>query len=223
MFLDYTKKITQVVLGLFLYALGIFVTIRANMGLAPWDALNQGLSNVTGLSFGMSSITISVVIVVIDVILKEKIGIGTILNAVLIGAFVDLLYAVDLIPVSGSVVLSLAMLVGGILLIALATYFYIKAALGAGARDGLMVALCKRLPKWPVGAVRALLEGSVVVVSLFLGAPIGIGTVVSVLFLGLATEMVFRLFRFDVKSLTHENVIETVKIWTGALEAPEGR
>lgn len=223
MILDYTKRMAWVVLGLFVYALGIFITIQANMGLAPWDALNQGLSNITGLSFGMSSITISVVIVVIDVLLKEKIGLGTLLNAVLIGAFIDVLDAINLIPKSQNTFLSLGMLVMGILLIALATYVYISAGLGAGARDGLMVALCKRLKKWPVGAVRALLEGSVLVVSAFLGAPIGVGTVVSVLCLGLATELVFRLFKFDVKKLQHENVIDTVKIWTAAVSEPEGR
>ena len=160
---EYTKRIVIIIAGMFIYALGIFLTIRANMGLAPWDALNQGLTNITGMSFGTSSIVISIVILLIDIALREKIGIGTIINAVSIGLFVDMLYAIDVIPVSDSVWLSLAMLVGGMLLIAFATYLYIKAGLGDGARDGLMVALCKRLQKWPVGVVRALLEGSVLV------------------------------------------------------------
>lgn len=223
MLLEYTKRIVIIIVGMFLYALGIFLTIQANLGLAPWDALNQGLTNITGMSFGTSSIVISVVILLIDVALKEKIGVGTIINSVAIGLFVDMLYAIDIIPTSDSIWLSLAMLLGGMLLIAFATYLYIKAGLGAGARDGLMVALCKRLKKWPVGAVRALLEGSVLGISALMGAPIGVGTVITVLGLGFATELVFRLFHFNVRSVVHESVIDTVKIWKGAAAEPEGR
>lgn len=186
--------------------------IQANIGLAPWDAFSMGGSYMTGMSFGDFTIVSGLVILVIDVLLKEKIGIGTILNTILIGKFVDLAAYLDLIPVMSSLFSSILLLIIAQFTVCLATYFYIGAGMGCGPRDALMVALAKRAGKIPIGAVRSLIEGAVLIAGWLMGAKIGLGTVIAVLSIGLAMQLTFKLLNFDVKNIEHESVTDTWKI-----------
>lgn len=211
--ISYVKRITRLIFGLFLYSLGSFLTIQANIGLAPWEAFSMGFSKLTNISFGNIVVISGLIIVVIDIILKEKIGIGTILNALLIGKFVDLLQHLKLIPQMTNFWFGLLMLLAGQVVICLGSYFYISAALGCGPRDSLMVALGKRAPKWPIGVIRGLLEGSVLIIGWLLGAKVGIGTVISVFGIGFILQLTFKLLHFDVKELRHESIVDTVKLF----------
>ncbi|MEL7658089.1 MAG: hypothetical protein AAGU75_19520 [Bacillota bacterium] len=208
---NYVKRTIRLIFGLFLYALGIFLSIQANIGLAPWEAFSIGVSYLTHLSYGNIIVISGFIIIAIDYALKEKIGFGTILNAILIGAFVDLIQFFDVIPMMSNFWLGLLMLLLGQVVICIASYFYIGAALGCGPRDALMVALGKRMPKVPIGAIRGLIEGSVLFVGWLLGAKVGIGTVISVFGIGLILQFTFKLLRFDVKTIQHESVSDTVK------------
>ena len=208
---NYIKRSIKLILGLFLYALGIFLSIQANIGLAPWEAFSIGVSHLTHLSYGNVIILSGFIIIAIDYALKEKIGFGTILNAILIGVFVDLIQLFNVIPMMSNFWLGLLMLLLGQVVICIASYFYIGAALGCGPRDALMVALGKRMPKVPIGAIRGLIEGSVLLVGWLLGAKVGIGTVISVFGIGLILQFTFKLLRFDVKNIQHESVSDTVK------------
>jgi len=208
---NYIKRTIRLILGLFLYALGIFLSIQANIGLAPWEAFSIGVSHLTHLSYGNVIILSGFIIIAIDYALKEKIGFGTILNAILIGVFVDLIQLFNVIPMMSNFWLGLLMLLLGQVVICIASYFYIGAALGCGPRDALMVALGKRMPKVPIGAIRGLIEGSVLLVGWLLGAKVGIGTVISVFGIGLILQFTFKLLRFDVKNIQHKSVSDTVK------------
>ena len=210
---SYVKRITRLIFGLFLYALGSFLTIQANIGLAPWEAFSMGFVKLTDISFGNIVVISGLVIVVIDIILKEKIGIGTILNAILIGKFVDLIQYFKLIPQMTNFWFGLLMLLAGQVVICLGSYFYIGASLGCGPRDSLMVALGKRVPKWPIGVIRGLLEGAVLIIGWLLGAKVGIGTVISVFGIGFILQLTFKLLRFDVKDIKHESILDTVKLF----------
>lgn len=210
---SYVKRITRLIFGLFLYALGSFLTIQANIGLAPWEAFSMGFVKLTDISFGNIVVISGLVIVVIDIILKEKIGIGTILNAILIGKFVDLIQYFKLIPQMTNFWFGLLMLLAGQVIICLGSYFYIGASLGCGPRDSLMVALGKRVPKWPIGVIRGLLEGTVLIIGWLLGAKVGIGTVISVFGIGFILQLTFKLLRFDVKEIKHESILDTVKLF----------
>lgn len=95
---NYLKRITKLIFGLFLYSLGSFLTIQANIGLAPWEAFSMGGAYLTNLSYGNIVVITGLIIIVIDFVLKEKIGFGTILNAILIGKFVDLIQFINIIP-----------------------------------------------------------------------------------------------------------------------------
>jgi uncharacterized protein len=208
---NYVKRTIRLIFGLFLYALGSFLSIQANIGLAPWEAFSMGGSYLTHLSYGNIVVISGFVILAIDFALKEKIGFGTILNAILIGKFVDLIQFVNIIPLMSNFWLGLLMLLLGQVAICVGSYFYIGASLGCGPRDALMVALGKRLPKVPIGVIRGLIEGTVLIIGWLLGAKIGIGTVISVFGIGFILQFTFKLLRFDVKIIKHESVVDTVK------------
>ena len=196
--------------GLFLYGLGTYLCIRANIGLAPWEAFSMGLAKQTGLTFGNVVVITGLIIIISDFLLQEKIGFGTILNALIIGKVVDVLDFFDFLPLLTNFWLGLMLLLLSQMVISLASYYYIGAGLGAGPRDALMLALGKRLPRLPIGAVRGLLEGSVLLIGWLLGAKVGLGTVIAVFGIGFMLEFTFRLMRFDVKAVEQESVLHTM-------------
>jgi len=217
----YIKRITRLIVGLFLFSLGSFLTIQANIGLAPWEAFSMGGAYLTHLSYGNIVVITGLIIIVIDLALKEKIGLGTILNAILIGKFVDLIQYTDSIPQMTTIELGLVMLLAGQVIICIGSYFYIGASLGCGPRDALMVALGKRLPYVPIGAIRGLLEGTVLIIGWLLGAKVGLGTVISVLGIGVILQFTFKLLHFDVKRVEQESIYDTVKITALSKNKPD--
>lgn len=193
-------------LGLFLYALGSFLTIQANIGLAPWEAFSMGCAQVGGISFGNAVVISGFVIVHAAFFLDEKIGIGTLLNAVLIGKFVDLIQATELIPAMTNIGTGIALLVVGQFVICLGSYFYIGAGMGCGPRNSLMVAISRCFPRTPIGLIRGMIEGSVLTTGCLLGAQVGVGTVIAVLSIGCSLQLTFRFLKFDVKQVKHDSI-----------------
>ena len=208
---NYMQRTIRLIFGLFLYALGSFLTIQANIGLAPWEAFSMGGAYLTNISYGNIVVLTGFIIIVIDFVFKEKIGFGTILNAILIGKFVDLIQFADIIPKMSNFGFGLVMLILGLVVICIGSYFYIGAGMGCGPRDALMVALGKRMPKVPIGAIRGLIEGTVLIIGWLLGAKIGIGTIISVFGIGFILQFTFKLLFFDVKKIEHENIADTVR------------
>lgn len=207
---DYLKRTVRLLFGLFLYALGLVLSIQANVGLAPWDAFSVGVSNLTGLSYGNISILTGIVIlVVVAGLLKEKIGLGTVLNTLLIGIMVDMMQSIKLIPFMTNFFLGILMLLLGQVVISLASYFYIGTGLGCGPRDTLMVALGKKFPNVPIGAIRGSIEGTVLFIGFILKAKVGLGTVIAVFGISFILQYTFKFLKFDIKSVVHENIFET--------------
>jgi len=196
------------VTGLLLYAVGIVMTIQASIGYSPWDVFHIGLSIKTGLSIGTVSIFVGIIIVLLVTLLKEKLGLGTVFNIILIGTFIDILFYFDIIPKAGNRVTGTVMLISGLFVIATGSYFYIKSAFGAGPRDNLMVVMARRT-KLPVGLCRGVIELIVTVSGWILGGMVGFGTVISVIAIGFCIQIVFKLFRFDVTAVKHETLGDT--------------
>lgn len=206
--LIFSKRFIRLIFGLFLYALGIVMTINANIGYAPWDVFHVGLANSVGLSIGVASILTGVVIVFISWLLGEKLGLGTILNMLLIGVFLDMIMALKVIPKLDHVVLGTLMMIGGLFVIALASYFYIGAAFGAGPRDSLMVALTRKTGL-SVGICRGSIELLAVVIGWRMGGKLGLGTILSALAIGFCVQMTFKWLKFDATSVKHETLDKT--------------
>jgi len=204
-------KIPRLMIGYFLYALGIVMTINAQQGLDPWGVFHQGLSSQLNITFGTVVQIVGAVIVLLDFILGEKIGWGTIGNVIFIGMFIDLISKNNLVPVFENTYLSYLMIFIGMFSISLAAYFYISAKLGAGARDGLMIALTKRTKK-PVGLVRGLIEVTALTIGYFLGGPVGWGTLIMSLLIGFFFQITFKMFKFDVNNIKHRYIDQDFKL-----------
>ena len=196
--------------GLFLYAIGIVFTLNAHVGYAPWDVFHVGLAKTIGISIGTASIIVGLIIGIIAVFLGEKLGFGTILNMVLIGVFLDVVLGSHIIPVSENLVSGIVMLFIGLSIIALATYFYIKSAFGAGPRDSLMVALTRKTGL-PVGVCRGIIEVLAVAAGWMLGGMLGIGTILFAFAIGFFIQMTFKLFAFNATEVKHETLDLTYK------------
>jgi len=183
------------VLGLFIFSLGIVFTLHSSLGLGPWDVLHQGLSGRISLTFGQTSILVGGVLILITVLLGERPGLGTVLNMVLIGLFVDAIQWTRLVPEGAgrSVVVRFAMDVGGVAAVGAGSALYIKAGLGAGPRDSLMLGL-HRHTGLRVGWVRTAIEVSALIVGYLLGGTVGVGTAIFALGIGPAVDAAFRLF-----------------------------
>lgn len=176
-----TRRLVQLFVGLALYGVSLAFLVRAGLGLAPWDVLHQGLAERLDATVGQMVIAVSFVVLLAWIPLRERPGFGTVANALLVGAFVDLTMLV--LDDAGSWPLAVLLLVSGVLLNGLATALYIGASLGSGPRDGLMTGLVRRTGR-SVRLVRTALEGSVLVVGWLLGGTVGIGTVAYALAIG---------------------------------------
>ena len=204
-------RLTRLLLGLFIYGFGIVFTINANIGYAPWDVFHAGLANTLGITLGNASIAVGVMIVLLAMLLGERVGLGTLLNMVLIGVFIDLIMGLELIPKSSNFFIGLLMMAVGMIVIAIATFFYIGSGFGAGPRDSLMVAVT-RLTKLPVGICRATIEILAVLAGWLLGGLLGIGTVISALSIGFFIQMTFKVIKFDPTKVKHEGLGDTFKL-----------
>ena len=208
MILNFLNRIIKLIFGLFLFALGIVLTINGNIGLAPWDVLHQGLTLHTWLTIGEASIAVAFALVAFTCYMGEKIGLGTILNMLLIGIFMDILLKSGMIPVMDMRILGFIMIAVGLITIAFGSYFYIGAGFGAGPRDSLMVLLVRSL-NCRVGVARAIVEGSAVAIGWLLGGFVGIGTIVAAFGISVAVQGVFRLLKFNVKDVRQESLADT--------------
>jgi uncharacterized membrane protein YczE len=175
------RRLTQLVVGLLLYGVTLALVIRAGLGNAPWDVLHQGLARHLPISIGTAVILMSFVVLLLWIPLREVPGLGTLLNAVLIGLAADASLAVLHRP--DALVLRVLMMLAGVLGNAVATALYIGAQLGPGPRDGLMTGLHRRTGL-SVRLVRTSLEVTVVVLGWLLGGVVGVGTVLYAVAIG---------------------------------------
>lgn len=208
---DLLARSLRATVGLVVFSFGVYLIIQADIGLAPWDCLNMGIAGSLGISYGTVSIIISVIILVIDLLLGERIGIGTLLDAVLVGPCVDVFAALGLVPKCGELWLGLLVIIVGLFIMAYGQYLYMSARLSCGPRDSLLVGLGKRLRKWPIGAVNVLLQAMVLAMGVLCGGPVGVGTVASVLLLGVTVQIVFRLLHFEPRDIVHDDLASSVR------------
>ena len=185
---DLRHRLPRLLVGLVLFGVGIASMVRADLGLSPWDVLHQGVAGRTALSIGTVSILTSVAVLLLWIPLRERPGLGTVLNAVLIGLVVDL--TLWLVPPVAAMPPRLALLAAGPVLVGIGSGFYIGAGLGPGPRDGLMTGLARR--GLPVGPVRAGIEATVLVLGWVLGGTVGVGTVVFTLSIGPLVQLALR-------------------------------
>ena len=174
------RRLPRLLAGIVVLAGGIALMLRARLGVSAYDVLHQGLSKLTGLSFGTAVVLLGLAILVVWIPIGQHCGIGTVVNTVTVGFIVDAF--VGVLPAPGGLALRWPMLLGGIVITAFGMGLYIGAGLGPGPRDGLMTGIAaKGHPLW---AVRTALELSALVSGWALGGNVGVGTVLFALGIG---------------------------------------
>ena len=198
--------------GLFVFAVGVYLTIQANIGVAPWDVLNQGLTKRTGFLYGNVMIMVSLTVILLDVLMKEPIGMGMLLDTLVVGKTVDLMNYLNLVKPRQTLWGGVLLLIAGIFLLAIGMRIYMALGLGCGPRDTFLVALCKRFPKLSIGALNVIMWATVTVIGWFLGGQVGLGTIVSVVAMGPVLNTLCKLTNFNAADVVHQNLLKTLKI-----------
>lgn len=201
--------------SLFANGFGVYLTIQANMGAAPWDVLNLGMSHSLGILYGNASVAVSVTILLIDIILREPIGIAMFIDAVVVGKAVDFFNMIGAVPKCGSVLTGIPVIILGLVIIAYTQYTYMIASLGCGPRDTLLVALSKRMKKIPIGAISIGLLSTATLIGWILGGPVGIGTLISAFGCGPIMQIAFKTVHFDATGVRHQKLNESWRVFTG--------
>lgn len=193
---QYLVRFVVLVISLFFYSTGIVCLYRSDFGLDPWDVFHQGISLHTPLSFGTASIVVGAAILIISLCLKVIPGVGTVLNMLLIGLFVDMNIRLGWLPDLGhtSWWVRLVVNVLGVLIIGMGTALYISPRMGAGPRDGLMLRL-HALTKLRVSIVRTAIECTVLLIGFLLGGTVGLGTLIFALGIGPSFELSLTLLK----------------------------
>jgi uncharacterized membrane protein YczE len=184
-------RLIKLVAGLFVYGIGVALLVHAAIGIAPWDVLAQGISVQSGISFGQATIVVSVLVMLMWIPLRVRVGLGSVLNAILIGIFADIVLSV--LPPVMLYWQQLSMFMVGLLTVAYATGLYISCGMGKGPRDGLMIGLASKLQR-PFWQVRTGVEIIVVTAGFLLGGQVREGTLIFALAIGYLNQLSLRFF-----------------------------
>ncbi len=188
------RRLPRLLVGLVLLGIGIGCTLRAKLGVSPWDVLHQGIARHTGLSFGEVVVLLGLVVLLVWIPLRQRPGVGTILNTLTVGFITNGVF--DAIPATHNAAEQWALLVGGVVVTAFGVGLYIGCGLGPGPRDGLMTGISAR--GYPLWIVRTLLELGALIGGFVLGGDIGIGTLVFAFGIGPLGHYFLARFHFGV-------------------------
>jgi uncharacterized membrane protein YczE len=201
----YAEKLVRCITGLAFFGFGITLFLRANLGLAPWDIFHKGLSEKFDISIGLVIEGVGLLLLLLWIPLRQRPGVGTILNAIEIGLVVNL--TKPIIGEPDQLLIRALMVVAGVIVIGLGSALYIGAGLGSGPRDGLMLGLSKRSiagRQISIRVARTAVEISVMVAGLFLGGSIGIGTLIFMFGIGPLVQLILPRFEMRLVSDQHQ-------------------
>ena len=198
--------------SLFVNGFGIYLTIRANIGAGPWDVLNLGLSKTFGILYGTASICVSCTVLLVDVILREPIGISMFIDAVVVGKSVDFFNRLNPVGVCDSWVTGVPLMLLGLVVIAYTQYTYMIASLGCGPRDTLLVGLAKRARRVPIGAVSIAMLAAVTFAGWLLGGPVGPGTLIAAFCAGPIMQFAFHSVHFNATAIRHQRLSDSLRV-----------
>ncbi|MBQ9340997.1 MAG: hypothetical protein IJK13_00430 [Lachnospiraceae bacterium] len=209
---DIVRNAVIAIVSLFVNGFGIYLTMRANIGASPWDVFNLGLSKTFGILYGTASIGVSLTILLIDILLKEPIGIAMFIDAIVVGKSVDFFNFIDIVPKADNIVISIVMMGIGLFIIGYTQLFYMRSSLGCGPRDSLLIGLKKRLKRIPIGVVSIAILSTATLIGYLLGGPVGLGTLICALCAGPIMQFAFQSLSFEATAIRHQNLKESFKI-----------
>lgn len=201
--------------GLFIIGNGIVFTIYADLGVNPWDVLHIGISYQTGISIGRVIQGVGLLLVIVSYFFKVKIYIGTVLNMIFLGLFVDLVISWGYVPQPDLLWQRILLYLAGVIIFGFGVAVYISANLGAGPRDSLMLALT-RASLFRVGTIRTFMEICAAGIGYLLGGPLGLGTVIFAITIGFFMELGFAIIGYIKKTASYE------RVWNGTVRQTRG-
>lgn len=203
--------------SLFVNGFGVYLTIHAGIGAGPWDVFNLGLSKTFGMLYGTASIAVSALVLLVDILLREPIGIAMLIDAVLVGKSVDLFNALNFVPVPDNIFDGAAMILVGLIIMGYTQGFYMCASLGCGPRDTLLVGLKRRSGRIPIGVVSIVLLAAVTLTGYLLGGPVGVGTLMCAFLSGPIMQLAFHTIGFDATAVRHQPLHVSLGIFARAI------
>ena len=207
----YGKRIVICIFSLALFGFGSFLGVKAgNAGTNAWNTLSLGMQDQLGISFGTATLVVSGFIIAIDLLGKGKLGIGSVLNVLLIPFFSDLfLNLLDFVPEATNPVLGAVLSLAGQVVVSFATIFYMLPGLGCGPRDTLMILIGKRFPSIPIGMFKFGIEAVALLAGALMGAPFGLGTVMVMVLQASIFQLACKVLRYEPRNVSHEDLSET--------------
>ena len=216
---EYLKRTLLCCFGLVLCGIGSYFISKASaIGIGAWETLQVGMNMRTGISYGTACQVVGYGIIVLDIILKGKIGFGSLLNAWLVGATCNFIEAfIDYLPATDSVIFGIVYIIVGYVIQITGGVYYIRAAMGCGPRDTLNMLLGYRFPRVKISIVRLFMDMSALIAGILLGAPFGIGTVAAMGLRTVIMQIIYDVFKFEPRKIVHEDVFDTIKIFRGKI------
>lgn len=200
-------KMPSLFWGFFLFAVAIFLALYSKLGMSPWDVFHMGIVKHSILSLGQTTQVVGFCVIMFSIFSGVIPGIGSIFNMIFIGIFIDLINNTGILKTPGRMLGKILMLISAIVIMGIATYFYLQVELGAGPRDGLMEGLIIKLNK-PVWFIRGSIEITVLIIGLVLGGPVGIGTILLAIGIGPSVEFAFKIGKYDSKKAQHMSFVD---------------
>ena len=205
----YKTRLFKLLLSLPVFALSGAISIRSGIGVSAWDTFALGISNSFPIQYGTVTMITGLVILLIVLILKQPVGLGTILDTLVIGKLVDFFLWLDFIPTFDFLPAQICMLLVSLFICSIGCCLYTSAGLSVGPRDTMMIAISQKVKNVPIGFIKGAIEAIVFVIGVLLGGPIGIGTLISVFGIGFILQFTLNLFKIDMRNVYQENIIET--------------
>ncbi|WP_028044172.1 YczE/YyaS/YitT family protein [Candidatus Stoquefichus massiliensis] len=207
--MKYSRRFIKLFLAMPVFAFGAALSIQSGIGVNAWDTFALGVANVLPLRYGTVVLLTGIIVLLVDLFMKQSIGIGTLADIFIIGKTTDLILAFNIIPKIESLPIAIICLVTSLFIQCFGVYLYSSAGLSVGPRDAMMIALAKKFNHLSIGMIKGIIEGTVFVIGFLLGAPVGIGTVISVFGIGFILEFTLKLFHFDLRNVSQENLMQT--------------
>lgn len=202
-------RLIFLILGLYLCSLGLTFFYFNGLGLDAWNVLHEGISNITGLKFGYAFIVVSFAMLGIALLMGEKLGIGTIANAYLMGNFLQFNIDSGILNTPKSPYVGILFIIIGMIITGFGYYFYMGVGLGSGPRDSFIMAVSRRT-NIKIGYLKSITEVVAIIIGIFLGGRFGLGTVIIAIFTGIIIQKVFDFLKFNPQVIQQESLKDTL-------------
>ena len=203
----YSKRFIRLLISMPVFAFGATLSIQSGIGVNAWDTFALGITNVLPIQYGTVVLLTGIFVLFIDIILKQPIGFGTLLD--IIGKTTDLFLSFEFIPQITSLPLAIILLITSLFIQSFGVYLYTSAGLSVGPRDAMLIAIAKKSNHMSIGTIKAIIEISVFIIGFMLGAPVGIGTLICVFGIGFILQFTLKIFHLDLRKVKQESLLET--------------